>query len=216
MEQHDLIALGTFLALFVFRYLRTFVSIFTWLTFKPIPIAEKPMFRSSDVTVVIPTTFKTLGELVKCLQAVAKCLPAKIFVVTSLANVKLVETCCKLHSLKHVNILGVNRLNKRTQMLKALEEVETDIVVFADDDVIWPSQSYLDYLLAIFEDPAVGAGGTRQRVRRSQRNCWNFLGISTYIYGQRSLTHVATTWSLTPVQDTNMFETPADPLTYHF
>ena len=171
-------ALGFFITLFVFRYLRTIVSIFTWFTFKPKPIAEKPKYCSNDVTVVVPTTFKSPGELVKCLKSIANCVPATVYVVTSRANVELVRTCCMLNSLKQVKVLGVKKLDKRNQMLKALKEVKTDIVVFADDDVIWPSHRYLDYLLAIFEDPKVGAGGTRQRVRRGKRNCWNFLGIS--------------------------------------
>ena len=171
------IALSFFIALFVFRYLRTVVSIFTWITFKPKPIAEKPKFETKDVTVVVPTTFRSPGELVKCLKAIDRCLPAQIFVVTSQANVELVRTCCMLNSQKRFKVLGVDKLNKRSQMLKALKEVETEIVVFADDDVIWPSHRYLDYLLAIFEDDKVGAGGTRQRVCRNKMNCWNFLGI---------------------------------------
>ena len=104
---------------------------------------------------------------------------AQIIVVTSHDNVELARTCCCLNSFYDVKVVGVNRLHKRVQMARALEEVETDITVFADDDVFWPC-GYLDYLLAIFEDPEVGAGGTRQRVRRSNDNvnCWNFLGIS--------------------------------------
>ena len=175
MAQPKNIALSFFIALFVFRYLRTVVSIFTWITFKPKPIAEKPKFETKDVTVVVPTTFRSPGELVKCLKAIDRCLPAEIFVVTSQANVELVRTCCMLNSQKRFKVLGVDKLNKRSQMLKALKEVETEIVVFADDDVIWPSHRYLDYLL--FEDDKVGAGGTRQRVCRNKMNCWNFVGI---------------------------------------
>ena len=170
------IALSFFIALFVFRYLRTVVSIFTWITFKPKPIAEKPKFETKDVTVVVPTTFRSPGELVKCLKAIDRCLPAEIFVVTSQANGELVRTCCMLNSEKRFKVFGVDKLNKRSQMLKALKEVDTEIV-FADDDVIWSSHRYLDYLLAIFEDDKVGAGGTRQRVCRNKMNCWNFLGI---------------------------------------
>ena len=155
------IALSFFIALFVFRYLRTVVSVFTWITFKPKPIAEKPKFETKDVTVTVPTTFRSPGELVKCLKAINRCLPADIVVVTSQANVELVRTCCMLNLRKRLKVLGVDKLNKRSQMLKALKEVETEIVVFADDDVIWPSHRYLDYLRAIFEDDKVGAGGTR-------------------------------------------------------
>ena len=171
------VALGFFIALFISRYLRTIVSIFTWIAYKPKSISEKPTYGPGDVTVVVPTTFKEPGELVKCLKGIMSCSPAKVFVVTSNANVGLVKTCCALNSFKKVKVLGVKKLNKRNQMLKALDEVHTEITVFADDDVIWPSRWYLDYLLAIFEDPSVGAGGTRQRVQRRSGNFWNFLGI---------------------------------------
>ena len=171
------LALGLLIAIFVARYLRTVVSIFTWVTYKPKPVAEKPRYRSDDVTVVVPTTLKCTGELVKCLQGIMRCSPAAVFVVTSNTNVEIVRSCCGLNSFHKAKVFGVEKLNKRNQMLKAMEEVKTEIIVFADDDVVWPSHRYLDYLLAIFEDPKVGAGGTRQRECRRSGNFWNFLGI---------------------------------------
>ena len=171
------VALAFFVVVFVSRYVRTVVSMFTWITFKPKPIAEKPKYRSKDVTVVVPTTFKEPGELVKCLKSITSCSPAQLFVVTSNANVKLAQTCCALKSFQTIRVLGVDKLNKRSQMLRALQEVQTKTTVFANDDIVWPSSRYLDYLLAIFEDPKVGAGGTRQRVCRRSGNIWNFLGI---------------------------------------
>lgn len=161
-----------------FRYTRTLVSIYTYLTFKPYLIADNPKYRSQDVTVIIPTTFKTPVDLVKCIHCISKCSPAQIFVVTADGNVNLVKDLCILSDFQNVTVLGTEKLNKRRQLLRALPEVKTEIVVFADDDVFWPD-GYLVQLLAIFEDPEVGAGGTRQRVRRSQNpNMWNFLGIA--------------------------------------
>lgn len=171
-------ALYLFIAALLFRYIRTLVSIYTFLTCQPKPIKEKPKYRVDDVTVVVPTTFKSPGELVQCLRRIASCIPADIFVVTAVANVGHVETCCLFNNMSDVQVLGVEKLNKRMQMLAALERVTTEIVVFADDDVFWPDR-LLDYLLAVFEDPKVGAGGTRQRVRRNSiPDVWNFLGIS--------------------------------------
>ncbi|EMC92914.1 glycosyltransferase family 2 protein [Baudoinia panamericana UAMH 10762] len=139
-----------------------------------------PLSLSEDVTVIVPTTFKSETELTKCLQSVTACSPAAVLVVTAKANVSLIEHICSLKSFKRVRVLDVDKLNKRRQMIRALKEVETDIIVFADDDVLWPEQ-YLDYLLAIFEDPKTGAGGTRQRVSRNHSfltSIWNFLGIA--------------------------------------
>jgi len=170
--------LSLFAALFTFRYLRTIVSVFTFLLYKPKPIKEKPTFRGEDVTVIIPTTFKAPGELVRCLRSILACAPAQVFIVTAAANVALVKDLCTLNLFQEVCVLGVDRLNKRHQMLRALKEVQTSLTVCADDDVSWP-EMFLDYLLAVFEDPTVGAGGSRQRVRRHSRpNAWNFLGIA--------------------------------------
>ena len=173
------VAFALFVVLFVTRYLRTVVSIFTWNLYTPKPISEKPKYRSEDVTVIVPTTYQSPGELVQCLKSSMRCSPAAVLIVTSYAKLEVVKTCCAINfSGKTVRVLGVQKLNKRRQMLKALEEVKTSTTVFADDDVFWPVE-YLDYLLAIFENPDVGAGGTRQRVRRNKEkiNFWNFLGI---------------------------------------
>lgn len=168
-----------FVLLFLFRYTRTVVSIFTFLLYKAKPVQRHPKFAASDVTVVVPTTFKEPAELVQCLRCILACAPAAVYVVTGNQNVNLVRDLCSVERFTRVTVLGVEKLNKRKQMIRALREVTTDIVVFADDDVFWPSNDYLKYLLAIFEDDKIGAGGTRQRVRRnSNPNLWNFLGIS--------------------------------------
>ncbi|GAB1741004.1 hypothetical protein NU219Hw_g6258t1 [Hortaea werneckii] len=167
-----------FILLFLFRYTRTIVSIFTFLLYKAKPVQRNPKFAASDVTVVVPTTFKEPAQLVQCLRCILDGAPAAVFVVTGDQNVDLVKDLCSVERFANVTVLGVEKLNKRKQMIRALHEVKTDIVVFADDDVFWPSDDYLKYLLAIFEDDKVGAGGTRQRVRRnSNPNLWNFLGI---------------------------------------
>ncbi|KAK4547576.1 hypothetical protein LTR36_000533 [Oleoguttula mirabilis] len=168
-----------FTLFFLCRYTRTVVGIFTFLLYQPKPVREKPKFRADDVTVVVPTTFKSPPELIQCLRSILNCSPAAVLVVTGDNNVDLIKDICGVERFERVvTVLGVPKLNKRKQMIRAVKQVETDIVVFADDDVFWPDR-YLDYLLAIFEDDKVGAGGTRQRVRRPSRpNFWNFLGIS--------------------------------------
>ncbi|KAM0714419.1 hypothetical protein Q7P37_010206 [Cladosporium fusiforme] len=168
-----------FLFCFVVRYLRLIVGIYANLTFKPYPVAKDPKYTpSKDVTVVVPTTFKTPDELVQCLNCIIhQNAPKEVFLVTANANVPKALALCSTNEFKNIHVLGIEKLNKRNQMLKALKEVTTDIVVFADDDVFWPS-GYLVQLLAIFENPKVGAGGTRQRVRRNPcPNLWNFFDI---------------------------------------
>ncbi|TGJ81622.1 hypothetical protein E0Z10_g7156 [Xylaria hypoxylon] len=166
-----------FWALFVFRYLRTIMSMFIYLLTKPTPIQSPSKFSCKDVTVIIPTTFKSPPELIGCLHSVTACSPSAIFIVTSNNNFELVERCCHDNAF-YVTILGVSKLDKRKQILKAMPLVTTPICVLADDDVHWPTR-FLEYLLAIFEDPKVGAGGARQRVHRNENpDGWNFLAIS--------------------------------------
>jgi cellulose synthase/poly-beta-1,6-N-acetylglucosamine synthase-like glycosyltransferase len=163
------------------RYTRLIVGIYANLTVKAYPVSANPTFPSEKVTVVIPTTFKTPDELSLCIQGIQRCSPSEIFVVTGDANVAAALALPAIASSQNVKVLGVAKLNKRTQLLAALDQVNTPLVVFADDDVFWP-QGYLTQLTAIFEDSSVGAGGTCQQVRRNTTgavtNFWNILGIS--------------------------------------
>jgi cellulose synthase/poly-beta-1,6-N-acetylglucosamine synthase-like glycosyltransferase len=180
MSDPQSLLLALFVLLLTFRYLRAVVSIFTFNLYKPKPVHDKPSYTGRDVTVIVPTTFKLATELTRCLQRISVCSPAAILIVTAHANVDLIRHICSLQGFCGARVLGIDKLNKRRQMVLALKEVKTNIVVFADDDVFWPER-YLDYLLAIFEDPMTGAGGTRQRARRNPGtfiNFWNFLGIA--------------------------------------
>lgn len=180
-EQKAHLALLGFVLVFLFRYLRTFVSIWTFVTYPIMPIRSDPKYRSyRDVTVVVPTTFNFPDELVKCLRNIIACRPYDVFIVTSNANLPALQSFCDDQGFtKSVRCLAVRKLNKRKQILEALQHVQTEIVAFADDDVFWPTPSFLDYVLALFEDPKVGAGGPRQRVRRSGNiNGWWFLGCA--------------------------------------
>ena len=76
----------------------------------------------------------------------------------------------------HILVFGVERASKRRQMIQGLLKVKTALTVFMDDDVLWP-RTFLEYLLAAFEDPYVGGAGTCQRLRRAAHpSCWNILG----------------------------------------
>jgi cellulose synthase/poly-beta-1,6-N-acetylglucosamine synthase-like glycosyltransferase len=164
------------------RYARLFVGIYANLTVKSFPVSATPSFPPQDVTVVIPTTFKTPEELAQCIACIQSSnAPKEVFVVTGDSNVAAARALIAANSFSNVKVLGVEKLNKRTQLLAALAQVTTAITVFADDDVFWPT-GYLPQLMAVFENPTVGAGGTCQRVRRNTAGTttdfWNILGIS--------------------------------------
>ncbi|KAK5693894.1 hypothetical protein LTR17_024925 [Elasticomyces elasticus] len=164
----------------LFLTLAHVVGVFTFILYAPKPTRSNPAHTTQDVTVVIPTTFKCAEEFSHCLKNIIAELPAAIIVITSNANVPLISDICTVMRYTNVAVLGVDKLNKRVQMTKALKQIKTNLVVFADDDVFWPS-GYLNLLLAVFDDPKTGAGGTRQRVRRNNPgifiNMLNFLGL---------------------------------------
>jgi Glycosyltransferase like family 2 len=75
-----------------------------------------------------------------------------------------------------IEVLDTEYANKRVQIARALPMVTTRFTVLADDDIIWPSNHFLDYLLAIFENDKTGAGGTFQEVKRTDwSNIWQYL-----------------------------------------
>lgn len=82
-----------------------------------------------------------------------------------------------------IEVLHVDKANKRLQVCKALEEdhVNTPITVMADDDVEWPS-TLMPWLLAPFEDDKIGGVGTCQRVKRIggdlSTRIYNWLGAA--------------------------------------
>lgn len=173
------VCLTLFAVFFVFRYFRTIVSIFAYNKYKPKPVLDNPKYTPDNVSVIIPTTYGKPEELVRCVRGILQAGPKHVLIVTAENSVKSLRDTMAINlSASNIVVLGVERLNKREQILKALKHIETEITVLADDDVFWPD-NYLSYLLAIFEDDKVGAGGTRQRVKRNDKpDFWNFLGIS--------------------------------------
>lgn len=160
----------------LYRYIRLAVNLLSSWTCPPIPLPKVPTFYPSDVTVVVPTLTGEGDEFFDCLESYIGCKPYAIIVVTPDRNVGPLQQFCNSLSRSDIQVLGIEKANKRLQMIQGLQQVRTALTVFADDDVIWP-RTYLKYLLAAFGDPRVGAAGTCQRLRRAARpNCWNILG----------------------------------------
>lgn len=84
-------------------------------------------------------------------------------------------------SAKKIRVESIPQANKRHQMCRALPEIDTEITIFADDDVYWPP-TLLAHMLAPFEDDCMGGVGTNQRLRRKAHpNIWDFLGAAYLI-----------------------------------
>ncbi|KAI5255728.1 hypothetical protein E4T42_01795 [Aureobasidium subglaciale] len=182
----------TFFLLSVFRYLRLVVNLIAFANLKGHPVLPNPSFTPSDVSVVIPTVFKDKDEVMACVKRARTCNPHQLIIVTKKDLVDQVKAACNeitataespSEDLSMVQFVGVDIFNKRTQMVAALQQAVTgSIVAFADDDVFWPKDAFLETMLACFNDPLVGACGPSQRVCRSTgpkkpTSFWNFLGI---------------------------------------
>ncbi|KAK4992845.1 hypothetical protein LTR66_006164 [Elasticomyces elasticus] len=165
-------------ALFVVRYLRHLVNWISHLTFRPIPPPRVPTYFSEDVTGIIPTIDGDGHELLETIRSMLKCRLHEVILVTIDANVKRALKTAQTFRGASIRVLSVREPNKRRQMCRAIGEVQTKITVFADDDVIWP-EKIMPWILAPFEEPAVGGVGTSQRLKRPERpGIWSYLGAA--------------------------------------
>ena len=145
-----------------------------WTYKSVVPNWEKPRYTSQDVTVIIPTIHNRPEELRPSLESILACKPAKLVLVTTwnkheaLSQVAESLRMSDVASSIEIDVLHVDKANKRLQVCKALEDdhVKTSITVMADDDVEWPS-TLMPWLLAPFDnDDKMGGVGTCQRVKR--------------------------------------------------
>ncbi|KAL8935455.1 MAG: hypothetical protein Q9216_005411 [Gyalolechia sp. 2 TL-2023] len=166
----------TFAILWLWRYLRLMVHIVSAWTLKPIQPAPIPRFTAVDVTIILPTLGTDDNNFRRCLLSIHACRPQAVIVVTPRASI--VRKVCHDLNLGHFQIVTAPRANKRLQMIQGIEHVKTSIIVFADDDVFWPSTS-LTYMLAPFEDSSVGAVGPLVTLDRPKNgNVWDFLSAA--------------------------------------
>ena len=106
-----------------------------------------------------------------------------IYLVTIDANLEKAKHMVRsIEAGRDIEVLSIPYPNKRRQMVEAVGHVQTDVIVFADDDVLWSSQ-VLSYLLSPLEDHRYGGVGTNQALLRSvnptwQQAIWEFLGAA--------------------------------------
>ncbi|KAJ9104452.1 hypothetical protein QFC21_001947 [Naganishia friedmannii] len=90
--------------------------------------------------------------------------PKEIIIVTEERMKGPLEELARSVDPTKIRVLTVPFANKRLQMAHGIRNTSTDIIVFADDDAIWPA-TLLPYVLACFEDQKIGGVGTSQRVQ---------------------------------------------------
>jgi len=147
-----------------YRYLWYLIRIAASLTYRPVPLPENPTYiAEEDVTIIVPTI--DAGEEFK--EAARSWLvgkPKEVIIVTEEKMLGPLQELANSVDPQRIRVITVPYANKRLQMVKGIKEVTTDIIVFADDDAIWPP-TLLPYVLACFEDQKVGGVGTSQRVQ---------------------------------------------------
>lgn len=147
-----------------YRYLWYSIRLIAAAVYQPIPLPENPTYiASEDVTIIVPTI--DAGEEFK--EAANSWLvgnPKEIIIITEHKMVGPLQELANAVNPEKIRVLSVPFANKRLQMSHGIKNVTTDIIVFADDDAIWPP-TLLPYVLACFEDQKVGGVGTSQRVQ---------------------------------------------------
>lgn len=146
-----------------YRYLWYCIRIAAWQVYRPIPIPENPTYiPEEDVTIIVPTI--DAGEEFK--EAAHSWLvgrPKEIIIITEEKMRGPLQELADSVDPEKIRVLTVPYANKRLQMSHGIKHCNTDIIVFADDDAIWPP-TMLPCMLAPFEDQQVGGVGTSQRV----------------------------------------------------
>lgn len=147
-----------------YRYLWYLIRLSAYFTYRPVPLPENPTYiASEDVTIVVPTI--DAGEEFK--EAANSWLvgkPKEILIITEDKMIGPLQELANAVDPERIRVLSVPFANKRLQMSHGIKNVTTDIIVFADDDAIWPP-TLLPYTLACFEDQKIGGVGTSQRVQ---------------------------------------------------
>ncbi|KAH9919480.1 glycosyltransferase family 2 protein [Epithele typhae] len=147
-----------------YRYLWYTIRIAASLAYQPIPLPEHPTYvANEDVTIIVPTI--DAGEEFK--EAAHSWLvgrPKEILIITEEKMLQPLQELANAVDPERIRVLTVPFANKRLQMAHGIKHAMTDIIVFADDDAIWPP-TLLPYVLACFEDQQIGGVGTSQRVQ---------------------------------------------------
>ena len=143
------------------------VNLFAFSRLRPIPIPEHPRLSSQDVTVIIPSIQGDGPVLWETIESILRTEPFEVIIATTDANAERAQEMIRRMGTRRVRSVSIAYPNKRHQMVRAIPEVRTNITVFADDDVLWPSK-LMHWMLAPLEDEAYGGVGTNQRLRREE------------------------------------------------
>ncbi|KAK7548688.1 hypothetical protein JOL62DRAFT_500983 [Phyllosticta paracitricarpa] len=196
---------SSFVALFVFRYVRTIVNTIAYFRLKPILPVENPTYKNKDVTVIIPTVEPTADTFKECLERVIANAPAQILIATvgkpHVDAARALSDQLNTENKTKVVVISIDKPSKREQIqaavLYAKEYFQQKVYMSCDDTVFWP-ETQVEYTIAPFEKPKVGIVSTCKRVRRedgpvSWAGFCNLLGVFRL---ERTNFDLAATWAI--------------------
>jgi hypothetical protein len=155
---------GFGLSLKVSLYLSLILLVIAYVLYRPIRPKPNMKYTSRHATILVPTIDS--GEEIKAaIKSWLKSDPYEIiFITTPIAEEALWNLARTVDPEgKKVRVITVKHPNKRNQMTAGVNQVKTPITIFADDDVIWPS-NMVNWLCAPFSDDQMGGVGSSQRV----------------------------------------------------
>ncbi|KAI8912872.1 glycosyltransferase like family 2-domain-containing protein [Entophlyctis helioformis] len=179
----------------VYRWFWFFVRVLAYCLYKPIKPRRHPRHKPyRDVTILVPT-IDSGDEIKLALRSWLRNNPYEvIFITTPGAQPALEALATEVDPQRRtVRVITIGKPNKRNQMVAGINHVKTDIIVFCDDDVLWPD-TMLDWLLAPFEDRQMGGVGTSQTVKPTgdRMTIWEIL--AAFRISMRNIEITSTTY----------------------
>jgi len=158
-----------FLLLAAIKFTKVVVHTVSYYLLSPrIPIRSTIKYKSSDVTVIVPTVSDFGAEFQSCIKSIVANKPARI-IIAMIGPTKQALDVCNTICPKTIEVVSLEFPDKRRQFLTAAGLVDTKIIAYADDHVFWP-ETFLQSALISFDDASVGLVGTLKRVIRQRGN----------------------------------------------
>lgn len=150
----------------VFLFLRVIPSLF-YRQIKPKKPDDKTLeegeyiYTGNDVTCVIPV-YEPPPSFLKTIEHLVKNGPHRILVVADITCVDSIRQMCAAYP--SVEVIPESKPGKRPALVAGIKACKTKLIAFVDDDVQWVD-TFLENLVAPFQNPKIGGVGCKQVAR---------------------------------------------------
>ncbi|TPX49669.1 hypothetical protein SeLEV6574_g01309 [Synchytrium endobioticum] len=178
----------------IYRWFWFAIKVIAWVLYKPQKPKAGSRYTSQDVTILVPT-IDSGDEIKIAVRSWLKNDPFQIiFITINKAKQGLEDLANEVDPRREkIHVICIEKPNKRNQMVAGINHCNTDIIVFCDDDVIWP-ETMLQYMLAPFEDAKMGGVGTSQRVIPVGKSWTLWEVLSAYRISMRNIEVTSSTY----------------------